>query len=137
MSVAPDFDLFGNPSFARIKCCNCQIVFGMLQSHQAIRLDDHKAFWCPNGHEQYYIGEREVDKLRKILETERANAKWFQARRDELEKKNRAARSMITRVSNEKSRLEERIKNGVCPCCKRSFQNLKRHMASKHSGKKK
>lgn len=25
-----------------------------------------------------------------------------------------------------------RVKNGVCPCCNRSFQNLKRHMNTKH-----
>lgn len=30
------------------------------------------------------------------------------------------------------TRTRNRIANGVCPCCDRSFTNLQRHMASKH-----
>lgn len=33
-----------------------------------------------------------------------------------------------------KQRLQDRVRNGVCPHCHRSFQNLKRHIASKHGG---
>jgi hypothetical protein len=28
--------------------------------------------------------------------------------------------------------LHRRVGNGVCPCCSRSFTNLKRHIRSKH-----
>ena len=31
-----------------------------------------------------------------------------------------------------KTRLKNRVGKGVCPCCNRSFANLKRHMASQH-----
>lgn len=30
------------------------------------------------------------------------------------------------------TRLKNRAKAGVCPCCNRTFQNLARHMASQH-----
>ena len=30
------------------------------------------------------------------------------------------------------SKLKKRASAGVCPCCNRSFQNLRRHMGNKH-----
>lgn len=41
-----------------------------------------------------------------------------------------AARGQVTRIKN-------RVGNGVCPCCNRSFGNLHRHMQTKHPGWKK
>jgi hypothetical protein len=32
-----------------------------------------------------------------------------------------------------KKKLRERIQNGVCPECHRSFDNLRKHMVHKHS----
>ena len=32
-----------------------------------------------------------------------------------------------------KRKLQKRVENGVCPFCKRTFQNLQRHMTGKHS----
>jgi hypothetical protein len=32
----------------------------------------------------------------------------------------------------ENTKLRKRIKNGVCPCCTRSFTNLRRHLQTKH-----
>lgn len=29
-------------------------------------------------------------------------------------------------------RLSNRVKNGVCPCCTRSFHNLREHMKTQH-----
>ncbi len=33
-----------------------------------------------------------------------------------------------------KTKLKNRIKHGVCPCCKRTFQNIAKHIATKHPG---
>jgi hypothetical protein len=30
------------------------------------------------------------------------------------------------------TKLKQRVANGVCPCCHRSFVNLHRHMAGQH-----
>ena len=30
------------------------------------------------------------------------------------------------------TRMKNRIKVGVCPCCNRTFQDLAKHMASQH-----
>lgn len=58
----------------------------------------------------------------KALEIDKAAA----IRREQLERDQRQA------AENERDRLKLRSKNGCCPCCKRNFQNLQRHMRTKH-----
>lgn len=38
-----------------------------------------------------------------------------------------------SRIGATKTRIKNRVKNGVCPCCNRTFENLARHMQAKHS----
>jgi hypothetical protein len=47
------------------------------------------------------------------------------------------ARVRAEKAEEAKARLEKRVRSGLCPCCKRSFVNLKRHMATKHPEEKK
>jgi hypothetical protein len=107
-------------------CCTCNVDFAWPEPLRKAALDDHRrGFYCPNGHLQYFIGEtttakacRERDMLRAQLDQERARTR-------ELEKSASALRGQITKA-------KRRASNGVCPCCTRSFANLRRHMASKH-----
>lgn len=129
-------DLFGNPIIDAITCCNCGVVFGMDRSYKELRKKDRAMFFCPSGHQQHFVGETETEKLKKQLEQAQAHSKYLEERNDSLKKTNAATRAWLSRTTNEKERLLNRIKNGVCPCCKRTFQNLKRHMAVKHRGTK-
>lgn len=106
-------------------CCNCGVAFGLPSDLQEIlRNDPDKWFYCPNGHRQHYSESREV-RLRK-----------------EAEAKLEAARREITQINTSKIQIEgellktqrklKRVHNGTCPCCKRTFQNLKNHIKSKH-----
>lgn len=38
----------------------------------------------------------------------------------------------LEQEEEKRKKLEQRIKNGVCPHCLRSFQNVQRHMARQH-----
>jgi DNA repair exonuclease SbcCD ATPase subunit len=73
-----------------------------------------------------------VEQLRKALEAERAaRQRLEELRRVALKDAEHSAierRKTQTRMRN----LKARIKNGICPCCKRSFVQLARHMATKH-----
>lgn len=76
---------------------------------------------CPMGHEWHYTGKSIEEKLRE--EKARVNAT-----RDLLEHEQRshaATRGHLTRQ-------KRRVAAGVCPCCNRTFQQLARHMATKH-----
>lgn len=113
-------------------CCTCGVAFGLSKDTYNKRLDDHKGFYCPNGHSQYYLGKSEEDKLRDQLK-EKENEIEFKAKRihslhNTLTEKNNSIRAL----KGAKTRLLNRVKNGVCPCCNRSFADLRRHMATKH-----
>lgn len=45
--------------------------------------------------------------------------------RDHAERQASARKGQVTRLKN-------RAAAGVCPCCTRSFENLRRHMTTKH-----
>jgi hypothetical protein len=45
--------------------------------------------------------------------------------------RNQAKRSLAAQ-KGVTTRIKRRVANGVCPCCKRTFQDLARHMAGQH-----
>lgn len=80
------------------------------------------ACWhCPNGHSRIFTGPSEKQQLReaKVRET---------ALQDQLSAAIRDAEQ--TRVALLRDRA--RFAAGVCPCCNRSFENVRRHMLGQH-----
>src|SRR5262249_7933787 len=90
---------------------------------------DEGGFWhCPNGHQRGW------------------GTGTVQAERDRLKQKvaqlnDEVAELRISRATAEGKRLEAEKKlvaskrraiAGVCPCCSRTFQNVQRHMKTKH-----
>lgn len=111
------------------QCCNCGILFAITKDfHDRARAKPGAngiRFYCPNGHDQFYVGESEATKLRR--ERDRL-AQQIAQKDDEIAEARRQAEAEV----KARKRIEKRVNNGVCPCCTRSFQNLKRHMATKH-----
>jgi DNA repair exonuclease SbcCD ATPase subunit len=125
-----------------MKCGQCGEQFCLLTTTYELLRRSSRTFFCPWGHERHYPqGPSENDKLRQ----ERDRLKQDQARlqdeirtlaasrqlaaeaRDRAERRASAARGQVTRLKN-------RAAAGVCPCCNRQFENLRRHMESKHKG---
>jgi hypothetical protein len=91
------------------------------------------SFWCPYGHRQHFApGDTEEQKLRR----ERDRLKQQIAEKDDAISRERDLRATAERrVSAQRgvvTRLRNRAAKGVCPCCNRSFENLRRHMTTKH-----
>lgn len=106
--------------------CKCQMWIPDDLNGAALRARGEIPFYCAYGHRQYYIeGESEETKLRR--ERDRLNQRI--AEKDDeikaLEGRRRAAVGQVTKIKN-------RVGHGVCPCCSRTFENLARHMGSKH-----
>lgn len=106
-------------------CCNCGMAFAMTTDFQKRRLKDRKSFYCPSGHGQHYTGRSEAQKLR--AELRRANN-----RADEMQQQAAKEGQRAASISRSYKRVRDRVKNGVCPCCNRTFDNLARHMKTKH-----
>lgn len=94
---------------------------------------NHKRFYCTTcGKGQSFGGESDIEQLRAKLitiEDQRDTARRnLQQQREKTRHKTRqlsAQKGVTTRIKN-------RIGNGVCPCCNRTFKNLARHMSGQH-----
>lgn len=126
-------------TFVSITCCNkeCHVDFVLSQGHyDKCKNDNNLYFYCPNGHRQHFR-DSETDKLRRERDRLIQNRVCLEEiladkdRRLEEEKRRvAAARGQVTKIKN-------RVGNGVCPCCNRTFSNLTQHMHSKHPDFKK
>lgn len=84
-------------------------------------------YWhCPNGHSRGY---KEGRQEREAIRRERDQLKQRVAQLDDAVAAERRAREAAeTQLRTAKRRQAA----GVCPCCNRTFQNVQRHMKSKH-----
>lgn len=109
-----------------IDCIHCGMVFAVPKDWHRERRNNHRDFYCPGCRgSMHYPGKSEEEKLRAQLAHQREIS---DARAEQLKKKEyqvRAAKGKLTK-------FKKRVGKGTCPCCNRHFQNLARHMASKH-----
>lgn len=112
-------------------CSECGVSFGMPTHYVQTRRERGGVFHCPNGHQQVFL-ETEVQKLQKKLAQERQARDQVEARlRDEV-LGHRATVGQLRAAKGQLTKQTKRHAAGVCPCCKRTFQQLVRHMKTKH-----
>jgi hypothetical protein len=114
-----------------LSCCSCGLLFAVPERLKTQRQRDGGSFYCPNGHRQQFT-VTEADRLREELERERRHRERAETRaihyRDQADAADRSAAA----YKGQATKLRKRVANGVCPCCRRSFAQLGRHMATKH-----
>lgn len=116
-----------------IKTCSvCGIIFAVPDwfEENAEREGPRGLGWhCPLGHSRVYTqGQKEKDEIARLKEqvaVERDNAGFWR-------EQERVAKRQATAQKAAKTRLKNRIANGVCPVCKRHFVNVERHMKGQH-----
>lgn len=117
--------------FDEILCGRCSIAYWVPDFWVDDKRRTGATFYCPNGHPAAWE-ETEADKLRR----ERDLLKQRVAQRDDEVRRQRDLREHAERQTSafkgQVTKLRNRAKAGVCPCCNRQFQNLRRHMTSKH-----
>jgi hypothetical protein len=118
-------------------CCTCGVVFAMPDFMLAQVRKTGATFYCPNGHSLVYNGgkskaEKEAERLREMLEQANRSKTALVERNNELHKEKQKVEIQLKRTKTIAKKTMTRIHAGVCPCCERTFQNLARHMATKH-----
>jgi hypothetical protein len=105
-------------------CGKCGISFALPENYREKRQEDGGTFYCPNGDPSVYR-ETDLQRVRKELEAQKLetirNRDRYFAEQREHEK-----------TQKKMTRLKKRTAAGVCPCCQRTFQQLSRHMKTKH-----
>lgn len=83
------------------------------------------SIYCPLGHQYQPVGEGMAAKLERRLKREQDERARVTAEREQAEASARSYKGAATKA-------RKRSAAALCPCCNRSFVQLRRHMASKH-----
>ena len=108
------------------ECCACGIVFAMPQQVNERLRTKGGTFYCPNGHSQVYT-EPDIEVLRKKLLAEQQRSQHFETQL------NGALDNLATK-KKELRTIKRRVHAGTCIHCRRHFENIERHMKTKHPG---
>lgn len=118
-------------------CYHCGQAIYLPEGFDKRRRNDHQTFYCPYcSGGQCYTGESKAEKLARELKAAKAREKFAQQRADDWRERadhqEARARGYKGAMVKTKKKLD-RVEKGVCPECNRTFQNLARHMETKHS----
>ncbi|MCU1590056.1 MAG: hypothetical protein JWP11_1312 [Frankiales bacterium] len=121
-----------------LDCANCGVVFGITEDYEKRRRRDGDNFTCPNGHNNAWCKD-ELDRERAARRAEEKRAEQLS---QELAAANtRALRERERREASDRqaaaykgvaTKAKKRAAAALCPCCKRSFVQLRRHLEAKH-----
>lgn len=111
--------------FTMLECGGCGIPFFVPTKWKNNKVEQKGSFSCPNGCGRQFCGETKEEKLkREMLQLKQLHEDHNQKLIDKwLDEKKKA---------NDLQKQLKRVHKGVCPCCNRSFQNLKKHIETKH-----
>jgi hypothetical protein len=99
-------------------------MFAITKHFEEERRKDRKSFYCPSGHDQWFPGETLAQQNRRL-------SNQLTSVKDQLEAAERS-RAALRGVATKAKKKLDRVENGVCPHCHRSFQNLRRHIEGQH-----
>lgn len=115
-----------------ITCHKCSIKYGVPDYWLTTRKEDGNTIWCPNGHTAAYGVEGEADRLRRERDKLKQDIAYWednsQRQRETIEAERRTASALRGQIT----KLKKRASAGVCPCCNRTFAQLRNHMRTQH-----
>ncbi len=113
-------------------CAECGISFAAPERFMDARRDDHKTYYCPSGHSLWFPQASDAEKAQ--AEAEKYKRLWKDEQRYSagvLNERN-AAQKQLSASKGQMTKLKNRVANGVCPVCKRTFSPLSEHMHMEH-----
>lgn len=110
-------------------CGKCGGTYAISARYIRQRREEKGGWHCPYCETSWGYWEGENDRLKKELAQEKQRKE--RALAEANEQRQRAEKS-----ESSHDRLKKRVKNGVCPCCNRTFKQLASHMKHKHPGYK-
>ena len=125
VTIEVNLDAWNGGDIVIFTCGNDNMPIALPMSRYRTLKENGQPFWCPSGHNVSWA-DSENARLKQQLNVaqEQVNRLGSQVKATDL---------MLTAETKRTQRLERRVNNGVCPHCHRTFKQLQRHLASKHS----
>lgn len=120
-------------TLVKMCCWNCGITYAIPKRFRQERSENGGDWHCPNGHRSVFK-ESEVTSLNRKLNQEISSHDRTRTRLTSSIRETNDAERRVSAQKGVATKLRKRAASGVCPCCTRSFVNLKRHMDTKHPG---
>lgn len=131
------FFIWNGEPYVMETCSRCKTshAFSRALYDVAMERREQGSITCPNGHSWHYKSQAEMDED-ALLRRERDLLKQRVAQKDDEIKRQReltaAAERQTSAQKAQVTRLKNRAKAGLCPCCNRHFTNLERHINGQH-----
>jgi len=113
-------------TLAKFTCGQCGGTYAISEKYRKEKWEKNGNWNCPYCQCNWgYFGKTQLEKANERTERAEREANTQRALKHD-------ALNSVRSHKAAKTRLKNRIKNGVCPCCKRTFTNVSRHMKCKH-----
>lgn len=120
-------------TLTEINCGECGGTYAINERYRQQQYEKGGSWNCPYCKVGWgYSENNENSKLKKELEQTKRNLEFHQRNAASEREAREATERRLVGQKAAKTRLRNRIKNGVCPCCTRTFQNLAQHMKTQH-----
>lgn len=116
----------------QINCGECGGSYAISERYRSQKQTEGKTWNCPYCKVSWGYAKSEIQEVRKQLKAAENKLVAERASHDQTKSALHGANIQATKKANELKRVKTRVHNGVCPCCNRSFANLRRHMTTKH-----
>lgn len=128
----------GTPAIAISCWCSIEFAIPRKLYDYYDRMDGAFSLHCPLGH-KFIPSKSSAQKLRDEIVREKsradqalADAAWWRDRTEQANTRATVAERQAAARKGQVTKIKNRIKNGVCPFCTRTFENVARHMATCH-----
>jgi phage/plasmid primase-like uncharacterized protein len=114
-------------TLTKIQCGECSGIYALSDRYVQQKREKGGYWNCPYCRCGWGYS-KEDSELEKAKQQAKKYSNWLareQANHDQTKMSLRAHKAAKTRIKN-------RVAQGICPCCKRYFANLHRHMENEH-----
>lgn len=111
--------------------CWCGIKLAIPSNLYRQAHDHGQSVYCPLGH-SFVFTETELQRERKRREKAEQEARWARQRRQAEQELREHTERQLSAQKGATTRARKRAAAALCPCCNRSFVQLRRHLATKH-----
>ena len=118
---------------SEINCGKCGGTYAINERYREQMYQQGGSWNCPYCECGWgYSQNNENSKLKEQIETLERSKKFLERQAENARNAERYQKNCARAQKAAKTRIKNRIKNGVCPCCNRTFKQLAAHMKNKH-----